>query len=205
MKKRDAGKTVSSEIKKIKTIYQDTRVLKKFWDTRYTKTYHEVLESGNEIGRHGIIAEYIKRLIKRGNILDIGCGTGILAELLDMKVFYYLGLDISKEAVVKATEKLPALKSRFKNIRFEDFNTRDLYNVIVCNEVVYYMDIEILFQKCAKLLDEDGHIIVSIFDFKEGRELIPIIKEKLESPFEMTIYNKTVNLKWHLIAGKLEQ
>ena len=204
MKNRDAGQAVSSEIKKIKTINLDTPALKSFWDNRYNETYNDVLENNNEIGRHGIIAEYIHRIIKKGNILDIGCGTGILAELLDMELFNYLGLDLSKEALKKATEKLPALKTRFKNIRFEEFISNNTYDVIVCNEVIYYMDIKILLQKCIKLLDKNGHFIVSIFDFKEGKKLMPVIKAKLESPFEITIHNPGVNFKWHLLAGRFK-
>ncbi len=205
MKNRDVGQAVSSEIEIIKRIKLDTPALKSFWDNRYNETYNDVLENNNEIGRHGIIAEYINRIIKKGDILDIGCGTGILAELLDMKLFNYLGIDLSKEALKKATEKLPALKMNFKNIRFEEFTSNKIYDVIVCNEVIYYMDLKILLQKCIKLLDKNGHFIVSVFDFKEGKKLLPVIKAKLESPYEITIFNSGINFKWYLLAGKFKR
>jgi len=195
---------IASEIEKIKPIYQDTNALKDFWENRYTETYHDLLESRNEIGRHGVIAEYITKIIRKGTVLDIGCGTGILAELLDLDLFQYTGLDIAREAIALARGKQPGLKNRFHNIRFEEYQSEKPFDVIVANEILYYVDAGIFFKQCNRLLAPRGHLIVSVFDFKKGKTLLPVIKARLATPFEISVSNPEADLKWEVIAGEFK-
>lgn len=63
------------------------------------------------------IIKYIKPGLK---VLDMGCGTGLLLELVNIKKDDYCGIDISKGMINKAQSKFPLHKFIFSNI--EDCN-----------------------------------------------------------------------------------
>lgn len=58
--------------------------------------------------------EVKKRLkkIENVNIIDIGCGTGCLLDLIDIKKEKYIGVDISSKMIKRA-------RSKFKNYKFK--------------------------------------------------------------------------------------
>ena len=203
MKKRNPDEIINFEVRKIRSIYQETDALKKFWEERYAKTYRDLLETRNEIGRHGVMVEYITKVIKHGSVLDVGCGTGILAELLNPALFDYTGIDISEEAISLAQNKLPAMKNRFLNIRFEEYQPDTQFDVIIANESIYYMDMDLFFRHCHQKIKENGHLIVSVYDFKKGKTLLSSIKAKMENPFEISVINPEADLKWNVLAGIL--
>lgn len=201
---RDAKEETSLEISALEKIQGNTDAVKEFWNTRYREVYNNVLEDKNELGRHGIISEFIVRNYNEGNILDVGCGTGILAQLLVNKKYDYTGIDISTEALTSAKHKKIKIKHEFINIRFEDFITDKKFDIIVLNEVLYYMNNDIAFTQVRKLIKEDGYLIVSLFNFTQGNELIPVVKTKIDQPFELSLFNKTVDFNWNIIGGRFK-
>ena len=73
-----------------------------------------------------------------GTILDVGCGEGTLSDYLNNdQREKYLGIDLSKEAVRLGKLKRPGIK--FKSTNAENFVPRQKFDVIIFNEVLYYM------------------------------------------------------------------
>ncbi len=198
---KDPQKIIKAEQEQINAKYNDNEALKKFWGQRYEETYSHLLDSRNEFGRYGVIAEYLTRVIQKGRVLDVGCGTGILAELIDKDLLIYTGLDISEEAIKIARQKMPEMSSVFHTTRFEEYRPDHTFDALVANEVLYYINTGIFFDQCNRLLKPGGHLIVSIFDFPDGRKLLEELKLKLQSPFEATVTNPRKRLTWNILAG----
>jgi 2-polyprenyl-3-methyl-5-hydroxy-6-metoxy-1,4-benzoquinol methylase len=69
-------------------------------------------------GSEGLLSPYLRRLrlaaardFLRGRVLDIGCGTGALAELVDSPA--YVGFDIDHECVAIARRRSPGHRFEF--------------------------------------------------------------------------------------------
>src|SRR3990167_6119998 len=62
-------------------------------------------------------------------VLDIGCGTGLVLEKLDIAPENYLGIDPSIEMIKKAKAKFP--KHNFLVSTFEDLHINEKFDVII--------------------------------------------------------------------------
>lgn len=101
---------------------------------------------GNQNIAYKIILNYcdiIKELNNKKNIkvLEVGCGIGILSNLLAKKGFKTYGFDISKTAIKKAKKKY-----KRKNLKFfvSNFDNLDLYqrinpNIYVLSDISWYV------------------------------------------------------------------
>lgn len=68
-------------------------------------------------------AEIFKKLLPKGKVIEIGCGTGNEARLLIEHGYEYTGIDVSKE-MIKEAEKLN-LNAKFHNISAYDVDALD--------------------------------------------------------------------------------
>lgn len=134
---------------------------KKLWDEEYASGKWKYLEEPAEKSRHAIIAMYTDHYKPKGRILDVGCGECILMSFLtEIQMKNYLGIDISEKAVQLAREKRNA---NAIVIDAYDFESAERFDVIIFNEVIYYLDFVKIFEKYSSLLTEDGLIILSVF------------------------------------------
>ena len=105
--------------------------------------------------------EFIKKLITQKfdssfskiNILDIGCGGGILCEPLARLGFNVTGIDLSKKAieVAKKHSKKNNLKISYINNSFLNYKFNKRFDIITGMEVLEHVnEIEIFIQKVKK-------------------------------------------------------
>ena len=107
--------------------------------------------------------------IKNDLVLDLGCGTGTLTELLAQKGYDMIGVDLSYEMLVRAMEKreqsgLPILYLQQDMREFELYGTVKAV-VSVCDSLNYLLDEEDVietFKLVNNYLDPKG---LFIFDF----------------------------------------
>ena len=101
-------------------------------------------------------------MIESGSVLDLGCGDGLLFDLLGKKIEKGVGLDISPEAVRKATEKgFDARLHSFDNpLPFED-NTFD--NVVLLDVLEHVYDPVPLLKEAARVSKK--YVIVGVPNF----------------------------------------
>ena len=68
-----------------------------------------------------ITAELQKQLQNDAEILDVGCGNGIIARALGKNGFNVYGIDVSEKAIEKAREL-----NECKNVHFDSINAEEL-------------------------------------------------------------------------------
>ena len=162
---------------------------KELWDSRYRDGYSEnQLRSLNDFARYMIIAGYVHFLFKRPKILDIGCGDGILVEVMPCSSFEsYLGIDVSAEAVKKA-ESLAVPRVRFEVCNFEEWTPAEKYDVIIFNESLYYAKHPSkLVLDYAESLNDGGLIIVSMCRFLHHPAMLWRSLKKLFDTVDSTV------------------
>lgn len=122
-------------------------------------------------------ADYVEKLMNQGgkkikSILDLGCGTGIHAELLYDKGYNVCGVDISEEMLIEARERAKKSKKQieYKCCNIKDLITDNKYDVVTSLfHVISYLssnkDLLKTFKNINKNLNQDG---LFIFDFWYG-------------------------------------
>lgn len=125
--------------------------------------------------------EWIASLLpssKYPQLLDLGCGPGIYAELFNMKGYQVTGIDLSKRSIDYAKQ---SAQTKQMNIRYDVANyiTKPFdkqYNIITliyCDfGVLSFLDRKILLKKIYVALAKGGALVFDVFTAKkyEGKE-----------------------------------
>lgn len=116
----------------------------------------------------------------RPSVLDIGCGTGWLRELLAEEDFdSYVGLDLSTEAIRSAS----SLTDGRTSFTVGDAMTTDLpaVDVVVLNEMIYYAPSpRALIRRITSIVRPGGVVLSSIWRHAGDRALWRLLDEELE-------------------------
>lgn len=135
------------------------------------ETYERVYTSGRlryladleEVTRYGVVASFITFSHTPPDVLDLGCGTGLLAQHLPpARIGQYIGIDFAPAAIEEAS------KLASERVRFEvgDALTMDFppCDVVVLNEILYPLaERENLVDRLAGCLHSNGRVVTSIF------------------------------------------
>lgn len=135
--------------------------------------------------------ESIKKISSEEKILDIGCATGNLTELLGEKTRNIVGIDLDKELLKEAKYKHPNLN--FENMNMlkinEKFEENSFDRVVSFGNTLVHLDsreeVEEFFQKVYKTLKFNGFFIVQIINYnrvieKNIKNLPTIDNEKVK-------------------------
>lgn len=135
--------------------------------------------------------ESIKKISSEEKILDIGCATGNLTELLGEKTGNVVGIDLDKELLKEAKYKHPNLN--FENMNMlkinEKFEENSFDRVVSFGNTLVHLDsreeVEEFFQKVYKTLKFNGLFIVQIINYnriieKNIKNLPTIDNEKVK-------------------------
>ena len=135
--------------------------------------------------------ESIKKINSKEKMLDIGCATGNLTELLGEKTRNIIGIDLDKELLKEAKDKHPNLN--FENMNMlevnEKFEENSFDRVVSFGNTLVHLDsreeVEEFFQKVYKTLKFNGFFIVQIINYnriieKNIKNLPTINNEKVK-------------------------
>jgi malonyl-CoA O-methyltransferase len=112
-------------------------------------------------------------------ILELGCGTGNFTQLLTEKFRpqAVLALDISRPMVELAQAKLKDQKLEFIVADAEEIYFKERFDLIASNACFqWFADLEKAIVSYKELLDEEGHILFSMFGPQTFRELNASLK-----------------------------
>jgi 2-polyprenyl-6-hydroxyphenyl methylase/3-demethylubiquinone-9 3-methyltransferase len=114
------------------------------------------------------------------NVVDIGCGGGILAESIAKKGATVTGIDLSEKALKVAD--LHSLESgvqvRYELISAEDLAAREAgqYDVVTCMEMLEHVpDPSAVVRACATLVKPGGHVFFSTINRNPKAYLFAVI------------------------------
>jgi trans-aconitate methyltransferase len=116
--------------------------------------YDDVYASHDHYATHYKESRYLPvwealcdRIPDSSSVLEVGCGTGQLAEMmLDRGAGSYTGFDFSPKAVELARERLPHCRIEVADARSTDLYTAQPYDVVVTTEVLEHItdDLQVL-------------------------------------------------------------
>ncbi len=92
----------------------------------------------DELPRHLVLAGAVHHYFPHVALLDVGCGSGRLAQLYQVYPFTrYLGVDLSTEGLAKA-RALNLKNTEFKEADFETWRPTEQFDAITFNECLAY-------------------------------------------------------------------
>jgi len=124
---------------------------------------YSVLNLPYELRKQDVILQFVSKKLHT-NVLDIGCGTGIITKRLAPYCQHILGVDFSSKAIsiakmyCKDCDNISFVVTDIR--KFEDTKKYDLF---VCSEVLYYLntqDLDIITQKIAKMATPTAWLLI---------------------------------------------
>jgi len=177
------------------------KVRKDVWEREFGGEAWNYLESEDEKGRYSAIIKLYKQLKPNENILDLGCGKGVLFKYLKQEAGIeneqYTGIDISETAISEATKKYPNVT--FSYLDFDKHHIDKRFDIIIFNETLYYFNFPIkTLQKCCDFnLNKNGLIIISMYDGDANA----FIWKEIESKFSVLkheVIENSKHQKWNV-------
>ncbi len=102
--------------------------------------------------------------IRKGmKVLDLGCGEGRWAKVLDSKGIEYTGVDFSNELIKKAKKNNFNNYVSFVNKPAQEYYLKEKFDLILLFGLIPYMndeEIRQLSKNCFEMLEEDGKLIL---------------------------------------------
>ncbi|HEX2535717.1 MAG TPA: methyltransferase domain-containing protein [Chitinophagaceae bacterium] len=149
-----------------------------------------------DIKRLNFIIDTLRANLPEGaEVLDVGCGNGVISRSLGEQGFRVRGIDISEKTIEKAKSL-----NRFPNVRFEVVSAEQLvadgqrYHAVICSEVLEHLhEPGKLLSTLHNVLHENGILIVTVPNGNGPRELFvtrPVIA-----------LQKNNGLAWRLVKG----
>ena len=162
------------------------------WDRQYREGALEFLDSIGELAHYMVIAGYVHYLFKSPTILDVGCGHGRLADLLEAFSFEsYVGIDLSPEAIERA-ELRQKKNTRFHVADFDEWNPTERFVVMVfCESLNYAKHPAYALLRYARALESNGAIIVSLYRHPNHGRIWKNIEKYFRTVDSTTVTNHT--------------
>lgn len=111
------------------------------------------------------------------NVLDIGCGSGVLGEFLKEKYRCSVtGIEVLEEYSNIAKKKLDkVITGNFEIMNIDNYNSK--FNYIIFSDSLEHMyDTDLILQKASTLLaDKDSKILIALPNIQNFRVTIPLI------------------------------
>lgn len=115
-----------------------------------------------EVPGYALVAGYVHRFIKRGSVLDAGCGEATLAQYLDLGRLTYTGFDVSSTAIARGCEDLSQGSAFVSSI--EDFKADQEFDAIVFKGSLPSLDDPLgAVDRYRSYLAPDGVIIIALY------------------------------------------
>lgn len=163
------------------------------WDLNYRKGKWDYM--GDEKLRYAAIVELIRQTgIEKPKILDLGCGYGALNRYLQPDDYgFSLGIDLSSNAIARAkAEKYP--NAQFQVADIHQFVPKQQFDIIIFNEVLYYLDDQLeVVSRFSQYFEPGGCFIFSFFNIRQ--DLIDALEQQY-SLVRKEIISQTDGVTW---------
>lgn len=132
--------------------------LKKYWNDYLSRIHlHNPYAVKQRKLMYQIDYEFINNYIKKGQVLDVGCGKGDFLSLFEQAGFAADGVEFGKEAAIEANKTHTVFYGEFPKINFSR-----KYNLIIFRGVLQYLpEAKSYLNKAIDLLENNGYIFVT--------------------------------------------
>jgi 2-polyprenyl-3-methyl-5-hydroxy-6-metoxy-1,4-benzoquinol methylase len=165
-----------------------TRIIKRWgmiaskrrvWDIEFASGHWNYLEQT----KGDPLYAYLEKYLEKGNILDLGCGSGNTGNELDYTSYEsYTGADLSEVAIRKAElrtrKNQREAKNQYMHSDIESFVPSTAYNVILFRESIFYIPVtkmKAVLDRYAGYLKPKGVFIVRMCDREKYRAIVELI------------------------------
>ncbi|HEX4954577.1 MAG TPA: class I SAM-dependent methyltransferase [Thermoanaerobaculia bacterium] len=108
------------------------------WEQQYHSGRWACLADASETARYGALAGFLTREDGLAEVLDVGCGEGLLRRFYPALGLHFTGIDLSEAAIARARQQnLPS--DRWLQADAETFAPSRPPGAIVLNECLYYL------------------------------------------------------------------
>jgi predicted TPR repeat methyltransferase len=100
-----------------------------------------------------------------GAVLEVGCSIGVFTRQLARRCERLVGLDFSANAIALARERVDELPNvQLRQASFPEQTPEEQWDVVVCSEVLYYLDRETLWRAVRWFSEQlqDGASLVAV-------------------------------------------
>ena len=120
------------------------------------ETYDSHYQDGTFLAENRMIMDQLRKMAAGRSIVDIGCGTGLVLEYLDIAPEHYVGIDVSDKMLEVARRKFPDhrfVKDTFEGTRWGDLEylKRPYLVVSLFGSPSYFVHASEIGRKLAKL------------------------------------------------------
>jgi SAM-dependent methyltransferase len=159
------------------------------WNVEYSQGYWNKLLDLSEQGHYAIVRSYILHLTTNGEILDLGCGEGLVLDQLGSRYSRYVGVDFSESALARCPQPSGG-SAVFIVANAERYVPQDLFDVIVFCESVYYFEqpIETVL-RYRNYLKENGAFVISLHAHVRTTAIRARLKKEMHLVHETVITN----------------
>lgn len=159
---------------------------------RYKEASKHQKEWGNKIiGEMNIKEDYF--------ILDLGCGDGVLTQILSSKVprGKVIGIDASKSMIDTAIE-IREENLEFRVMNINDMNFKEKFDLIFSNAALHWVkDHKELFYKCNNALKDGGRIRFNFAGHGNCKNFFEVVKE-IAKDEAYNAYFKDFEWPWYM-------
>ncbi|MET3022008.1 class I SAM-dependent methyltransferase [Flavobacterium hydatis] len=170
------------------------------WNYKYALGKWDFMKE--EKTRYEKIIEFIKASpIDKPKILDLGCGYGALNFYLKESEYSTItGVDLSSTAICKA-KKQNFINSSFITADLNKFNTNEHYDIVIFNEVLYYLENqESIVSRFVTNTDTD-YLIISLF--KDSDTVIDVVPSQY-TLLQKELVKQSSEIFWHIYLYKIK-
>ena len=134
--------------------------MREFYET--SETYKKLLDAHDEVYLRHYVELVVSHAPPRSKILDLGCGNGISARLLNQADFDVVGTDISPLFLEEAREWVnPRLRYHVCDVIELPFESGS-FDVICSNELIEHLpDVETALTEMIRVVRKGGRIVLS--------------------------------------------
>ena len=160
---------------------------------------------GPDFARFALLGALLQKHISNGSVLDIGCDTGKLKDLLGEAS--YLGIDARAEAIEAAKRRFPQL--RFICARAEEWKPDQMFDAVVFNESLYYLEnFAVVLRKFHRFLRQGGLLAISIYKhprrFSPNSKALRAVRQFIMGRY-LKIYDITITSEgssWNVLIAR---
>lgn len=151
-------------------IIEDERLSKisQFYDTetdQYDTGYSSLVCKAED----AVVADVLRPFIN-GKVLDIGAGSGLLCEMLDIKD--YVGIELSPKMTHQAKVKFPDKDFMVADMHHLPFATHSFDSAVsLYGPLSYSLDPEVLLEEIKRVVKPGGHIALMPYTLRVGNNL----------------------------------